>query len=75
MNDIDKTYDALMRTSFKTVVNQIYDADKHGSYTFNRMNAEGIWKVSESFEYICIRNGWTVENFNEVLNREFNGKS
>lgn len=72
MNDIDSTYEALIRTPFRDVVDQIYKADPYGSYTFSRMNSDNKWKVSECFEYICIRNNWTVEEFNKVLDREFN---
>jgi len=72
MDDIDRTYEALIRTPFNAVVDQIYAADPYGSYTFSRMNQEKVWRVCMDLEYICVENGWTVEEFNAVLNREFN---
>lgn len=72
MDDVDRTYEALIRTPFNAVVDQIYVADPWGTYTFSRMNQENVWRVSACYEYICIENGWTVEEFNKVLDREFN---
>lgn len=67
----DNTYKRLLRTPFNAVVNKIYDADPYGSYTFNRMNPKGVWRVSESLHYIVTENGWTVEEFNLRTQKDF----
>jgi len=74
MSDIDRTYERLLRTPFKQVVQEIYNADPMGSYTFNRMNPEEIWRVSPCYEYICINHGWNVDDFNKQVQEEFNVK-
>jgi len=72
MDDIDRTYEALIRTPFQTVVQEIYDADPWGSYTFNKLNSDQVWRVSSSFEDICIKHGWTLDEFNKQVDKHFN---
>lgn len=72
INDEDRTYEALIRTPFKQVVNEIYANDPFGSTTFNCMNSDRIWRVQRAFEHIVVRNGWSVDEFNKQVHKEFN---
>jgi len=72
MDDIDRTYEALMRSPFNKVVEEIYAADPFGSMTFNCMNADKVWRVQSSYESIVIDNGWAVNDFNEELHKRYN---
>lgn len=71
MDDLDRTYEVLKRCPFNEVVNKCYAADPYGSYTFNRLNGSGEWRVARQLEYIVINEGWTVEDFNQQLQIQF----
>lgn len=76
MKEIDRTFEALKHLySFEEVMNQTYIANPGGSYTFSRANSNDVWRVSADLEYICVDNGWTVEEFNLKVNEHFNDKA
>jgi hypothetical protein len=74
MKTPDDTYNALIRTSFSEVVNLIYADDPNGSYTFNRMNADKKWRVQSCYEYIVVKEGWKVKDFNNELQKYYDNK-
>ena len=71
MDSLDRLAELLKHTPFDIVEQEIYNADLGGSYTFNRMNPENEWRVSPEFEYIIIRHGWSVEEFNKEYQRKY----
>jgi hypothetical protein len=74
MKTPDDTYNALKRTDFHKLTEMILALDPYGSYTFNCMNADKKWRVQSSYNYVVVREGWTVEEFNEALHHHYSNR-
>ncbi len=70
----EDTFNALKRTRIDKVINLIYAADPHGSFTFNTMNDDRKWKVNNGFDDIIVKEGWSVDEFNYQLHKLFSNE-